>query len=395
MLDVDTRVTTAADRESEGVGEVVEDIGEIVVVETEQEVCDPPDPPIIMAFVDENGTDGADALNKAITALKNFSYDPNDLKFTFGQMEIKMKAAGVKKQFTKLQTLTTVLPKEVIDEIKPLLRKDETEFENNDSYKQAKVRIMEIFGQSDEEPFERAMGRVLTGKPSQLARAIVNDVCDRELNGCCCHKWVGGQWKRNLPTDVKQHIADMPFTADNFNNIMKSADNAFGSTRPAKITPAIAAVVPSTPPADPSLDQAFHPAMPWPQPPLRLLPMGREGVKEEEVEVPEDALKEVKDEEEVKTEVRAPEAAEVKEFQGGQDIQDTKLKDMLTSLHLSPVFVTGPSGNRLIFVRNQLPALGRTCGCPSQTNETGTSPKLVKQKTTNLFIICCTDKNRK
>ena len=277
MLDIDTRVTTAADRESEGVGEVVEDVGEIVVVETEQEVCDPPDPPIIMAFVDENGTDGADALNKAITALKNFSYDPNDLKFTFGQMEIKMKAAGVKKQFTKLQTLTTVLPKEVIDEIKPLLRKDETEFENNDSYKQAKVRIMEIFGQSDEEPFERAMGRVLTGKPSQLARAIVNDVCDRELNGCCCHKWVGGQWKRNLPTDVKQHIADMPFTADNFNNIMKSADNAFGSTRPAKITPAIAAVVPSTPPADPSLDQAFHPAMPWPQHPTEIAAYGQRG----------------------------------------------------------------------------------------------------------------------
>ena len=225
-----------------------------------------------MAFVDENGVDGADALNKAINALKNFVYDANDLRFTFQQIEIKMKAAGVKKQFTKLQTLTTVLPKDVIDEIKPLLRKDETEFTNNDAYKQAKTKILEIFGQTDEEPFQRAMGRVLTGKPSQLARALVNDMCDKEMVGCCCHKWIGGAWKRQLPSDVRQHIADTPFNADNFSAILKSADNAFGSTRPAKLIPVAAVAA-----AEPALNEAFHPAMPWPQHPAEVAAFGRGG----------------------------------------------------------------------------------------------------------------------
>ena len=230
---------------------------------------------VIMAFEDENGTDGADALNKAIQSLKNLAYDPQDLKFTFQQLEIKMKAAGVKKQFTKLQTLTTVLPKEVIDEIKPLLRKEETEFEQNDAYKQAKTKIMEIFCQTDEEPFERAMSRVLSGKPSQLARGIVNDMCDKEMNGCCCHKWVAGAWKRQLPSSVKQAIADTPFNHTNFNQILKTADKVFSSTRPTQS--ATVAAVAAGASADPALDEAFHPSMPWPQHPTEVAAYSQRG----------------------------------------------------------------------------------------------------------------------
>ena len=124
--------------------------------------------------------------------------------------------------------------------------------------------------------------------------------------------------------------------------------------------------------------------------------MDKEGVSEEEAEVPEDALKEgVKDAEEVRAEVKAREEAEVKEVQGGQATQDIRLKDMLTNHHLSPVFATGPLENKLIFVKNQHPVHGRMSGYQSQTNETGTSPKLMRKKTTNSFIICCTDQNKK
>ena len=230
-------------------------------------------PQAVMAFEDENAADGADALNKAIQGLRNFVYDPQDLKFTFQQLEIKMKAAGVRKNFTKLQTLTTILPKEVIDEIKNLLRKEETEFENNDAYKQAKHKILEIFGQADEEPFERAMSRVMSGKPSQLARGIVNDMCDREMVGCCCHKWVAGAWKRQLPSSVKQAIADTPFNHTNFSQILKTADKVFGSTRPSQAA-SVAAVDAS---ADPALDEAFHPSMPWPQHPTEVAAYSQRG----------------------------------------------------------------------------------------------------------------------
>ena len=54
------------------------------------------------------------------------------------RVEIQMKSNGVKKNFTKLEVLTTILPNEVIEEIKPLLRKQESEFTNNDAYKQVR-----------------------------------------------------------------------------------------------------------------------------------------------------------------------------------------------------------------------------------------------------------------
>ena len=138
-----------------------------------------------------------------------------------------MKSAGVKKQFTKLQVLTTILPQDVIEQVKPLLKKQESEFTNNDSYKLLKTKIFSIFGAAEEDPFERAMGRVLSGLPSQLARKLVNDLCDHELVGCCCHKFIFGQWRRSLPTSVRQGIAHMQFRAETFDEITKLADKIY------------------------------------------------------------------------------------------------------------------------------------------------------------------------
>ena len=128
-----------------------------------------------------------------------------------------MESSGVGKQFTKLQTLTTVLPKEVIEEIKPILRKKEADFENNDAYLMAKEEIIRIFGPPDEAPFERAMGRVLSGKPSQLARGLVNDLCDnKEMKNCCCKNFIAGLWKKHLPSNVRAAIADDGFDHNSF-----------------------------------------------------------------------------------------------------------------------------------------------------------------------------------
>ena len=121
--------------------------------------------------------------------------------------------------------------------------------------------------------------------------------------------------------------------------------------------------------------------------------------QDEEVEDREDAVKveEVKtrEEVEVKTEVKETEEEGVKDHQGGQATPDTRPKDMLTLHHLSHVFAIGPLENQLIFVRNLAHALGRMSGCQNQINETVTSQELVKNKTTNSYIICCTTKDRK
>ena len=166
-----------------------------------------------------------------------------------------MQINGVKKQFTKLQALSTILPEEVIEEIKNILIKKESQFENRNAYLLAKTKILQIFRQSEDAAFERAMGRVLSGKPSQLARALINDLCDHELQGCCCYRFIAGLWRRALPSAVKQGIADEPFSADNLDRICKKADKIFESTpRPSQ---SIAAVKTST-----NLDEGFHPG--WP-----------------------------------------------------------------------------------------------------------------------------------
>ena len=76
---------------------------------------------------------------------------------------------------------------------------------------------------------DRALGRVLSGKPSQLARALVRDVCKNELNCACCPDNVLALWRRQLPSHVRAGISSMPGNKDNFNAVVNHADDIFDS----------------------------------------------------------------------------------------------------------------------------------------------------------------------
>ena len=52
---------------------------------------------VVVDFEDENGRDDAQAMQNACRNLEKFNWDPNDLKFTFQKLEIKMSTVGVKK----------------------------------------------------------------------------------------------------------------------------------------------------------------------------------------------------------------------------------------------------------------------------------------------------------
>ena len=173
------------------------------------------------------------AMDKAINALKNKEWGEDDLQFYFQQIEIQMKKAGVKSNFTKLQVLSTVLPKRVSDEIKSILRKQESEFARKDAYLQAKTEIIKTFGPAEGANCERALSRVLSGKPSQLCKALIDDLCSKELKQCCCIKMVGTLWRRALPSSVKQAVAHYDFTLANLPSILQVADDVYMSTRPA------------------------------------------------------------------------------------------------------------------------------------------------------------------
>ena len=194
----------------------------------------PEQPPEIMPAVNydaHHADDEADnAMDKAINALKNKAWSEDDLKFYFVQVEIQMKKAGVKSNFTKLQVLSTILPKKVEDEIKNLLMKQESDFPRKDAYLQAKNEILRSFGPAEGASCERALGRVLSGRPSQLAKALMSDICSKELNGCCCIQMVGTLWRRALPTSVRQAVAHYEFTKANLPAIMQVADDVFATS---------------------------------------------------------------------------------------------------------------------------------------------------------------------
>ena len=202
----------------------------------------PPDP--IMDFETENGQDDAGALVNALRNLEKLEFDVQDIDFYFSQAEIKMQTAGAKKQYTKFQILGSIIPKKVQDQVKSLLRKKETDFANNNSYKLLKDKIIQIFSPPQEARFERALSRTLTGLPSELARDLVNDICDHELENCCCQRTVVGLWKRALPMSVRLAVSAMKFTHETFDQVVQVADDAYNTSRPSGVT--VAATTTST-----------------------------------------------------------------------------------------------------------------------------------------------------
>ena len=232
-----------------------------MVGEAQQVNCNPPLPADAMAnYEDENGVDDDKALSNAISALKNKKFAYDDLDFYFTQIEIVMQTHGVKKNYTKFMVLASIIPTEVENEVKPLLRKKETEL-NNEGYKLLKNKILQIFSAKQEARYLRAMGRTLTGKPSQLARALVDDICDHELEGCCCPHIVLGMWKQKLPLAVRQGIARMRFSKETFDEICQVADDVFGESPSSGVMAAVSVNPAGPTPAWTAADNNWQPAL--------------------------------------------------------------------------------------------------------------------------------------
>ena len=189
------------------------------------------EPEIMVAFEDEDGRDTANALTEACRTLEKLNFDPEDILFSFGQAEIKMAQWGVKKQWTKFQALSTWLPKTVLDQVKPLLRKTEDEY-NADAYKRLKTEVLRIFAPRPEAKIEKAFNLILVDKPSSLARQLVNYLCKDDLDGCCCPDIISYQWKKHLSPQVRAGIARYKLSKENFNEVTQIADEIHESNMP-------------------------------------------------------------------------------------------------------------------------------------------------------------------
>ena len=219
----------------------------------------PPIMPPVVNYDNQTGEDSSEnALEKACNFLKGYEFEEHDLDYYFNQIELKMKSSGVKKSYTKFQILTTILPVRVRDQVKPLLRKQETDFGNEKPYKLLKDQIIKIFKPPEESDYERAKNRVLSGKPSELARTLVNDLCEHELSGCCCRKYIVGMWKEKLPVSVRQGIAGQTFDSQNFENIITLADKIFAERTLGQSVASLQQQGAVSLPGPPVLDQGFH-----------------------------------------------------------------------------------------------------------------------------------------
>ena len=238
--------------------------------------------PDIMPFDTEDGVDENRALNEALQRLERYPYNGDDLLFYFQQIEIKMAAAGVKKNFTKFQVLSSIIPINVLNEVKPLLRLTEAEFPNKDAYKQLKTEILRIFGPAPEDRIIRGLSRVMVGSPSQLARALVDDICKctPQLNCTCCPAIISALWRRQLPESVCAGIAHLTIDHTNFKAVCELADKIFATSKPRASVAAfqVAAVrAPVAAPAEPSslLDET-QPGLSYPVPEVAAI-RGRGG----------------------------------------------------------------------------------------------------------------------
>ena len=147
---------------------------------------------VVRNYDETNSTDKEGFNAKPIRV----AYDPNDILFWFDSLENAMEWAGVGSQWTKRQVLHQNLPSDAIEEVKGLFRLKQNQARNL-PYKTIKDELISLFGPNDEEAYAKAAQLVLVGKPSQLAKKLVDHICvaDVKLAGCCCARTIAGMWR--------------------------------------------------------------------------------------------------------------------------------------------------------------------------------------------------------
>ena len=205
-------------------------------------------------FEDVNGADPPESLGK-LGSIK-VPWD-RDVKYWFSELECQMDIIQVKSQWIKRTVLSNNLPSLVKAELKELLKKTKANAPA-DIYKQIKVKTIELFAPREEDAFERAAALEMTAKPSALAKAITEILCecDPPLTGCCQAKTVAALWKRKLPQQIKTRIAGMSLAQD-YANVLKLADDVFATLQRPGSVAAVSHRQPSPaqPAAEPQLEE--------------------------------------------------------------------------------------------------------------------------------------------
>ena len=209
---------------------------ESVLIENVDELLDLSDN--MAEFDTINGTDGATAMEN----LKSVQcpFELSDIEYWFTEFELQLTLIDVQSQWLKRLALQRFLPPEIRQEVKTLFKLSKADA-GNDIYKKCKTELIELFGAKQEDCYIRAKNRVMTGKPSQLGKALMDDLCkkSRKLDGCCCADIIWGMYREQLPITVRNHIAELSFNKDTYKQVFTTSDKVHASnqsTQPVRAT---------------------------------------------------------------------------------------------------------------------------------------------------------------
>ena len=166
-----------------------------------------------LPFEDANYENDSEAWKKELKV----KFDPTDVKYSFNTIESQLRKFGINSQWEKKDALVTVLPAEIIEEVKPILRLDESE-QGPHIYKDLKTEIIQLYGPKPEEAFKKAMALKMSGKPSAFGKQLLHIICpgSKPLDGCHCDKMVFGFWDAQLSPAIRTKLAGMSFNKNTY-----------------------------------------------------------------------------------------------------------------------------------------------------------------------------------
>ena len=194
----------------------------------------------IMPNFDEQNTQNGDDAMKNLGQIK-VKWNPDEPKFFFQSLETELQIFSINKQFTKRQALVRNIPEEMALEFKHLVTLQETEA-GNLAYKNLKNSIRRAYGPRPEAAFQRALNRVMVGKPSVLLKQLISDICPSNLIDCTlCPATIWGLFQLQIPLYLKNSLANEVFNATTMQNVMDRADNTWAVNQSDKQVSAVTA----------------------------------------------------------------------------------------------------------------------------------------------------------
>ena len=178
----------------------------------------------LLPFQDSSFPDDDDAWKKEL----RIKFEIHDVKYWFNSVESEMKKFGINTQWSKKNAIVPMLPEEVVEECKPILRLSEDEAGDH-IYRDLKQEITKLYGPRPQDAFRKAMALRLTGKPSALGKKLLHIICPgaKPLEGCHCDKMVYGFWEAQLGKDIRAGIADYEFNKDTYKKVFDLADKLY------------------------------------------------------------------------------------------------------------------------------------------------------------------------